>query len=166
MLKTIQKEYIKIIIVGGMVILGIVVYFYFQKQSSPTIPVIENVVATMPSQQTEVFQENVTLPPTQPQQQEIISTENISLIIGSMPISIPLVVGDTLYETLHNADVQGTILFSAREYPGLGFFVTAIGLLESGDGKNLMYFINGKEASVGVSMYVPHDGDVIEWKLK
>jgi len=30
----------------------------------------------------------------------------------------------------------------------------------------LLYYINGKEASVGVSTYKPKNGDIIEWKLK
>jgi hypothetical protein len=29
-----------------------------------------------------------------------------------------------------------------------------------------MYYINGKEAEIGISSYIPKNGDMIEWKLK
>lgn len=164
-MKFIQKSYIQIIsVIVIITILGIVLYF--KKQNIQSIPVTENTSVNVQDTKITIPQKNEIQRQPQSSPQQNITTGYISIITGEVPIHIPLVVGDTLYETLHNAGVQGTILFSGREYPGLGFFVTAIGLLESGDGKNLMYFINGTEASVGVSVYVPHDGDVIEWKLE
>lgn len=74
--------------------------------------------------------------------------------------------GITLYDAFKELQSKGEISFEGKNYPGLGFFVTRIGDLKSGDGKNLMYDINGKEASVGVSAYVLKEGDIIEWKLK
>ena len=61
---------------------------------------------------------------------------------------------------------EGKITFEGKEYPALGFFVTEINGLKSGGGKNLMYYINGTEASLGVSSYIIKEGDSIEWKLK
>ncbi|MEY4440427.1 MAG: hypothetical protein RLY49_53 [Candidatus Parcubacteria bacterium] len=72
----------------------------------------------------------------------------------------------TVYDAMNALMSEGKISFEGREYPALGYFVTSIGSLESGDGKNLMYYINGKEASLGVSSYVVQEGDSIEWKLK
>lgn len=87
-------------------------------------------------------------------------TPSATLVIGDIYIKIP--IGATLYEVMESINVP----FEGREYPGFGFFVTKIGILESSNGKHLMYFINNKEASVGVSSYIPKDGDVIEWKLQ
>ena len=71
-----------------------------------------------------------------------------------------------LYDALVQEEKEGRIDFSGKMYPNLGFFVTDIGTLHSGNGKNLIYYINGKEATVGVSSYTLKDGDVIEWKLE
>ena len=71
-----------------------------------------------------------------------------------------------LYDALVREKNEGRINFSGKNYPGLGFFVTDIGSLHAGMGKNLIYYINGKEATVGVSSYTLKDGDVIEWKLE
>lgn len=74
--------------------------------------------------------------------------------------------GATLYADLEKAKEEGRIHFAAKEYTGLGFFVTEIGELKEGNGKHLLYYINGKEASVGVSTYIPQSGDHVEWKLE
>jgi hypothetical protein len=74
--------------------------------------------------------------------------------------------GMSLYETLVSAQKNGQLEFSGKNYPALGFFITDVGTLHSGQGKNLIYYINNKEASVGVSSYIPQDGDVILWKLE
>ena len=71
-----------------------------------------------------------------------------------------------LYDALVQEEKEGRIDFSGKMYPNLGFFVTDIGTLHSGNGKNLIYYINGKEAAVGVSSYKLKDGDIIEWKLE
>ena len=70
------------------------------------------------------------------------------------------------YDALIKQKNAGKITLSGKNYPGLGFFVTNIGPLHSGGGKNLLYYINGKEATVGVSSYTLKDNDVIEWKLE
>jgi type II secretory pathway pseudopilin PulG len=72
----------------------------------------------------------------------------------------------TVYDSMNNLMSAGQITFEGKNYPALGFFVTQINSLESGSGKNLMYYINGEEASLGVSTYVIKEGDIIEWKLK
>lgn len=91
---------------------------------------------------------------------------SISLIAGGQTTFIATYSGTSLYEALTAARQNGQISLSGKNYPGLGFFVTQINSLQSGNGKYLFYYINSEEASVGVSSYKPKDGDVIEWKLK
>ena len=43
---------------------------------------------------------------------------------------------------------EGKINFEGKNYPGLGFFVTKINSLTNGEGKNLMYDINGVEGKL------------------
>lgn len=97
-----------------------------------------------------------------------ITTNNILIDIIAEDITsrIALSSGQSLYDALVLAKENKQIVFSGKNYPALGFFVTNIGSLHSGNGKNLIYYINGQEASVGVSSYFPQNGDVVEWKLK
>ncbi len=97
---------------------------------------------------------------------EDLTTDYITFSIDDKNVEVPFREGDTLYTTLRTAKEKGLVQFEGRDYSGLGFFVTAIGSLRGGDGKYIMYFINNKEATVGVSQYVPDNNDVIEWKLK
>ncbi len=90
----------------------------------------------------------------------------ISLTAGTVQGSLPIQAGDTLYAAMLRAQKTGTLSFVGKEYPGLGYFVTTIGSLTEGSGKYLMYFVNGKDASVGISTYVPKNGDTIIWKLQ
>ncbi len=85
---------------------------------------------------------------------------------GETTVHLSVAPNTLFYDALAQAKDAGKILFSGKNYPGLGFFVTDIGTLHSGNGKNLLYYINGKEAAVGVSSYTLKDGDIIEWKLK
>jgi hypothetical protein len=72
----------------------------------------------------------------------------------------------TVYDAMKLLKEEGKITFEGKEYPTLGFFVTSINSISSGGGKNLFYYINGEEASVGISTYQIKEGDSIEWKLK
>jgi hypothetical protein len=99
-----------------------------------------------------------------------VHTEDISkkatLTFADQTIEFSISNNTTVYDAMNSLVSEGKISFEGREYPSLGYFVTSIGSLESGNGKNLMYYINGKEASLGVSSYVVQEGDIIEWKLK
>lgn len=92
-------------------------------------------------------------------------SETFRLTAGTAQLSLPI-TGGSLLSILTDAQKRGEIAFSGKEYSGLGFFVTQIGSFKQEDGKYLMYSINGKEASVGVSLYVPKNGDAIVWELK
>ena len=97
---------------------------------------------------------------------ENIQTDSVNLIAGDKNINLQITQGQTLYEILQNEENKKLILFDGKEYTGIGFFVTSIGNLHQENGKYLMYYVNGIEASLGISQYVPKSGDLIEWKLK
>ena len=94
------------------------------------------------------------------------NTENITIILGEEIINLSVPQNTLFYDALVQAKNQGQIAFDGKNYPGLGFFITDIGTLHAGGGKNLLYYINGKEATVGVSSYTLKDGDIIKWKLE
>lgn len=93
-------------------------------------------------------------------------THTFTLIAGDQNTRIDFDEGATLYEILSSPkNIEKTNL-KAKEYPGIGFFIEKIGNVEQGNGKYVMYSINGVEASVGVSAYKPKINDVILFELK
>lgn len=94
------------------------------------------------------------------------NTKNITIIAGEEKINLSVPTNTLFYDALMQAKNEGILTVSGKNYPGMGFFVTDIGALHAGDGKDLLYYINNKEATVGVSSYVLKDGDILEWKLE
>jgi hypothetical protein len=90
----------------------------------------------------------------------------IALMAGELTLDLKFTPGQTLYEILIDDKNSELISINGKEHSGLGYFVTDIGTLHEGDGKYLMYYINDKEASFGISSYVPKNGDIIKWQLK
>ncbi len=91
---------------------------------------------------------------------------HVNFKIDEQSFSLNVPRESSLYEALVLAEKAQLTTFSGKEYPSLGFFVGDIGELHGGDGNYLIYYVNGKEASVGVSAYKLKDGDTIEWKLE
>ena len=104
---------------------------------------------------------NEKVAPLQPE--SLISS---TVIIGKETLHLTFAPGKSLYDILLKEKENNTLSFSGKEYPSMGFFTTDIGTLHSTKDHYLMYYINGKEAEVGISSYFPKNGDVIEWKLK
>lgn len=91
---------------------------------------------------------------------------SVSILVLEKNIKLEFIPGQTLYEILKRGQELGLISFSGKNYPSLGFLVNDIGNMKQENGKYLIYYINNKEASVGVSSYIPNDGDIIRWELK
>ncbi|MFA6251329.1 MAG: DUF4430 domain-containing protein [Candidatus Paceibacterota bacterium] len=98
-----------------------------------------------------------------------IETQNkISLIVLGTTYQSSFQEGDTVYKVMDNLSNQkeNNFSFSFRKYPALGIFINEINGLKEGNGKYWLYYVNGKEASVGVSKYELESGDIINWELK
>ena len=54
--------------------------------------------------------------------------------------------------------------FEYNEYPYLGIFINGINGAVGSPGAYWIYYVNDKEASVGVSNYIINEGDIINWK--
>ena len=94
------------------------------------------------------------------------NNQSATLVAGGTIVQLNFAPNTTLYNALIEARDAGKLIFAGKNYPGLGFFVTDIGTLHANGRNNLIYSINGKEATVGVSSYTLKDGDIIEWKLE
>ena len=105
---------------------------------------------------------------TQIEKTDSVNKDEMSarVLAGETNLNLQFTQNTTFYDALMRAKNTGKITLHGKNYPGLGFFVTDIGSLHSGNGKSLLYYINGKQASVGVSSCILKDGDIIEWKLE
>ena len=72
------------------------------------------------------------------------------------------------YDLLVEAQKQGLLTFSGRQFSGVGFFVESInGLKQDGTkGMYWIYAVNGNKANVGVSSYVLKHGDHVAFNYE
>ena len=141
-----------------------VILFYINNKEKREVAKNILPVSLIPSLETKDVEKNVQRIKTVESSEE--NTLSATVLAGESIVKLPFIIGASFYDALMQAKNEGQITFSGKNYLGLGFFVTDIGSLHSGSGKNLLYYINGKQASVGVSSYLLKDGDIIEWKLE
>lgn len=157
--------YASIFVAIGCILIIIRVILYYLPAKSSAVPTdIQNAPTA-----SDLVKNPTSQTVSAPEKKDAVSSpavsETFNLSAGTAKLSLP-VTGGSLLSILTDAKNHGEIAFSGKEYAGLGFFVTEIGTLKQEDGKYLMYSINGKEASVGVSLYIPKAGDAVVWELK
>ncbi|MBI4093361.1 DUF4430 domain-containing protein [Candidatus Kaiserbacteria bacterium] len=81
-------------------------------------------------------------------------------------ISIASNVDGTVLDAMHAQKAEGTLSFSGREFPGLGFFVEEINGKRSADGYYWILYVNGTLSQTGVSQTFLSAGDLIEWRYE
>ena len=166
----------KLYVLSAIIFLGIVAIIFSNAPTSYVVvePVqqVENVALAKKS--AEINESGKKVPVELKELEPEVKTESkveenlitASIITGEVTTKISFAPGTIFYDALIEARAERQISFDGKNYPGLGFFVTDIETLHAGDGKDLLYYVNGKEANVGVSAYTLKDGDVIEWKLE
>jgi hypothetical protein len=73
-------------------------------------------------------------------------------------------VYDLMEKIKNNPDNNFT--FKVKNYPALGYFVDEINGVRGKPGAYWIYYVNDKEASVGISNYIIKSGDIIRWVKK
>ena len=98
--------------------------------------------------------------------QKDAAENEVTLLVQNKTYTIEIKAGNTVYDAMTTLeDTKGiNFAFHAKEYSSLGNFVDEINGIKGTPSKYWIYYINGKEASVGVSKYVLKSGDVISWK--
>ncbi|MBP9715545.1 MAG: DUF4430 domain-containing protein [Candidatus Pacebacteria bacterium] len=72
----------------------------------------------------------------------------------------------SVYDFMNQLRNEGKITFKEKTYSGIGKFIEEINGVKS-DGDNYwIYYVNGVEASIGVSNYKINPGDVVSWKYE
>jgi len=91
---------------------------------------------------------------------------NVSLEVLGKSYQTEVREEGTVYDFMKslNDDKKNNFNFNYKEYPSLGIFVDGINGVKNEPNKYWIYYVNGKEAEVGVSNYILKDGDEILWK--
>ena len=69
-------------------------------------------------------------------------------------------------DTMHTLAAEGSLNFSGRDFPGLGFFVEEMNGRKNTGGYYWILLINGKKSDLGASQARLKEGDVVEWRYE
>lgn len=101
---------------------------------------------------------------------ESLSTNNIkvSLIVQGTRYETEVREGSTVFELMKKINEENKNLFDFKytENPTLGVFINEINGRAGGSLGYWIYYVNGIEASVGISNYKVNNGDQISWKYE
>ncbi len=91
-----------------------------------------------------------------------------SFLVQDEEYNIEIPEGSTGYDLMQSASTQSNFTFSAKNFPGLGYFIEEINGQKNDHMKGIywIYYINGEKAKVGISNYLLTNGDIIEWKYE
>ncbi len=103
-----------------------------------------------------------------PQKQEQSNSIETSLKVNENVYRVSVSTGSSVYDLMQEAVKTTEFRFGGKIFRGLGFFVNEInGIKQDGKkGEYWIYYINDKEAQVGVSAYILKPNDVITWKYE
>jgi hypothetical protein len=73
---------------------------------------------------------------------------------------------ESIYDFMDRLRKEGKINFKDKNYMVLGSFVEEINGIRGNGEKNWIYYVNGKEAEIGISKYEIGPGDVVTWKYE
>jgi hypothetical protein len=99
----------------------------------------------------------------------------VTMLISGAQYRTEMKPDSSVYDLMKNLREQKKIDFSGHDYSGMGFFIEEINgvrnnppnpLYQGGSGKNWLYYVNGRLASIGVSFYKLKNNDTIEWKYE
>jgi len=96
----------------------------------------------------------------------LVTNANITVTTNNYPVPAS---GETLFMAMENLMLSVplfTFVKKAPKHPTLGEFILGVNGETEAGGSHWTLDINGKEATVGSSQYVPKIGDEIEWRLE
>ncbi len=92
----------------------------------------------------------------------------ISLEVEGTVYKMSVESGSNVYDAMIQAQKISNLSFEGSEFSKLGFFVEEINGLGQNPraGKYWIYYLNGRKAEVGISVYKLQMNDVISWKYE
>lgn len=100
---------------------------------------------------------------------EIVNkSQSGEIIILDKRVEFSFEEGDSLLDAMSELKNSGQISFEGKEFSAMGFFVEEINGFKQlpRERKYWRYYVNNKEASVGISNYKLKNNDSIQWKLE
>jgi hypothetical protein len=73
---------------------------------------------------------------------------------------------ESVYDFMSDFKKKGVINFTDKNYIGMGELIISINGIKGNGEKDWFYYVNGKEAEVGVSNKIINPGDVVSWKYE
>jgi len=101
---------------------------------------------------------------------EILPTKKIfihvQLLIEDKKYETDVDVGSSIYDVMKKLRNTQGLLFTTREYSGLGQFVEEINGVREDKQKGIywLFYVNGQSANIGISNYIIKPNDLISWK--
>ncbi|HUC88704.1 MAG TPA: DUF4430 domain-containing protein [Candidatus Paceibacterota bacterium] len=98
--------------------------------------------------------------------QNVSTSDTVTLIAQNKTYTIQIKNGNTVYDAMNTLEnTKGSnFTFHTKEYSGLGNFIDDINGSKGTPGNYWIYYVNNKEAPIGISKYVLKSGDVISWE--
>ena len=108
------------------------------------------------------------VPPLSSEESPLADTIPITLLIEGDEYEVNAAPGSSVYDVMAWAQENSILNFKGSDFPGLGFLVEEINgrSQNSKTGEYWIYYVNGKMAKVGISMYILKENDVISWRYK
>ena len=84
----------------------------------------------------------------------------------SSSITFTATTTSSVLNVMYALAAEGTLSFSGRDFPGLGFLVEEINRRRSADGYYWILRINGTLSDKGASQARVAPGDIVEWRYE
>lgn len=97
---------------------------------------------------------------------ETRSNTKTVLIIDGVEYESEIAGVTSVYDFMSQLQNEGKIKFTEKNYIGIGKFISEINGIGGNGEKNWIYYVNGKEAKIGVSNYKIKPGDIVSWKYE
>jgi hypothetical protein len=91
---------------------------------------------------------------------------NATLEINNSKYEAEIKGATSVYDFMQELQKEGKINFEDKTYSGMGKLIEEIDGIKNSRDKNWIYYVNGKEAEIGVSNYNIKPGDIISWKYE
>ena len=101
-----------------------------------------------------------------PVSQNQVQTAKAILEIENIKYEEGITGTETVYSLMDKLKQEGKINFKETNYIGMGELITEINGIQASGGKSWIYYVNGKQANVGVSNYKLKNGDIVSWQYQ
>ena len=147
---------LSIALVGGILIVSKTPKIPVSSTSSATLNTVVSTPATTESKKSIVVVNKT----------EVNTGPRVTIEVNGATYTTPWQDDMTLLDGMNilEKNVNSSFSFKSKSYSSLGEFIYEINGIKESPGKYWLYYVNGKQGSVGVSKYELQQGDRIEWR--